>query len=59
MFGTVTLTRSMFTGMSPLLALGATVAVGALTYMVIIALFGRRHLLEIHALVLKRTLARA
>ena len=59
MFGTVTLTRSMFTGMSPLLALGATVAVGALTYMAIIALFGRRHLLEIHALVLKRTLARA
>lgn len=59
MFLAVTWIRTKLGGMSPTLELATTVAVGALTYMAVIALFGRRHLGEIHALVLKRTLAGA
>jgi O-antigen/teichoic acid export membrane protein len=59
MVGTVTLVKTEITGMRPLTGLAVTVAVGAVTYLVVIALFGRRHLGEIRALVLKRTLARA
>jgi hypothetical protein len=59
MFLAVTWIRTRLGGMSPTLGLGTTVGAGALTYVAVIGLFGRRHLGEIHALVVKRTLARA
>jgi hypothetical protein len=59
MFGTVTWVKTEIAGMRPLTGLAVTVAVGAVTYLVVIALFGRRHLGEIRALVLKRPVARA
>lgn len=59
MFLAVTWVRAEIIGMPPVLRLATTVAAGALTYMAVIALFGRRHLIELHALVLKRTVARA